>query len=271
MLRIAVRVAAEGSDRVLAELLDLVPAGLEQVDGDGWVEFVAYGEAGDLPDVAELERVAGSRLISSDTGHVEDDWADRWRQFHEPLVVEGRLRVRPPWEGAGPEPLDIVIDPGRAFGTGAHPTTSLCLELLLDLEDHSGTMLDLGCGSGVLAILGSRLGFNPVVAADNDPLAVDATAANAEVNGSELEVVLLDLAVDPIPRHDVLVANILAPVLIDLVPVLSRFDGREAILSGILDEQCTEVADAWRGLGLELSERRSRDGWSALRLSRTAG
>jgi len=266
MLRMALRVNSADADVVVAELIELVPEGFEQVDGDGWVEFALYGAPGELPTLPDLQTTIGGALVEVSTTEVDDDWADRWREFHRPLVVEGRLRVRPPWEPAGTEPHDLVIDPGRAFGTGAHATTSLCLELLLDLEPR-GSLFDLGCGSGVLAILAARLGFSPVAAADNDVLAVEATEINASVNSVELEVSRLDLRSDPLPQCDVLVANILAPVLIDLASKMGSLRPPRVLLSGILDEQADLVLEAWKSLGYTERKRVSRSGWTAMQIA----
>ena len=125
----------------------------------------------------------GDALVEVTSSEVADDWRERWRSYHRPAVVRERLTVRPPWEPPGTTPLDVVIDPGQAFGTGAHATTRLCLELLLEVGPP-GSLLDLGCGSGVLAIAAARLGFAPVVAVDNDPAAVAAANANAALNVS---------------------------------------------------------------------------------------
>ena len=267
MLRMALRVNSDDADRVLAELIELVPEGFEQVDGDGWIEFALYGAPGELPSLPDLQTIIGGALVEVSTTEVDDDWADRWREFHKPLVVEGRLRVRPPWEPAGAEPHDLVIDPGRAFGTGAHATTSLCLELLLDL-DPNGSLFDLGCGSGVLAILAARLGFGPVSAADNDVLAVEATAINAEVNSVDVDVERLDLRTDRLPECDVLVANILAPVLINLAAKMGELRPSTVLLSGILDEQADSVLEVWQPLGYAELRRVSRAGWSAMQIAR---
>ena len=113
---------------------------------------------------------------------VADDWAERWKRFHEPVLVGGRLWVRPPWAERRPEALDLVVDPGQAFGTGAHATTRLSLELMLGLEP-AGSFADLGCGSGVLGIAAALLGFGPITAVDNELAALDATRANAAANG----------------------------------------------------------------------------------------
>ncbi len=192
MLRLAVRVRRADAEMVLAELLELAPSGVEEVDIDtGTVEYAVYGAPGELPELPDLQAAAGSALIDVSTSEVADDWADRWREFHKPLVLGRRLSVRPPWEPPPGTSLDLVIDPGRAFGTGAHPTTRLCLELLLDLPVNTGGAvggvggtesptpgaIDLGCGSGVLAIAAAKLGWAPVLALDYDQLAVDATVA----------------------------------------------------------------------------------------------
>ena len=263
MLRLAIRVTEGDADVVLAELLQYSPDGLEQVDGSGWTEYAIYGAPGELPSLPDLETIIGGVRVEVSTSEVEDGWEERWREFHKPLVVDGRLRVRPPWEPIGDEAHDLVVDPGRAFGTGAHPTTSLCLELLLD-EEPAGSLLDLGCGSGVIAILAARLGFAPVLAADYDQLSVEATAANALVNGVELDVSKLDLRIDPLPTADFLFANILAPVLIDLATKMGDWRPRKAMLSGLLDEQADAVIEAWSPLGYSEARRVSKGGWCAL-------
>jgi len=269
MLRLALRVPSADADVVLAELMAIAPSGVEQVDGDGWVEYAIYGAPGELPSLPDLEATVGDVLVEVTTSEVADDWAHRWREFHKPLVVGDRLRVRPPWEPQGDETFDIVIDPALAFGTGAHATTSLCLEILLDL-DPGGSLFDLGCGSGVIAVLAAKLGFVPVAAADYDQLSVDAATDNAGINGVELSVSKLDLRTDPIPAADVLVANILAPVLIILASRMGRLRPATVVLSGILAEQADSVLEVWQQLGYAQTERRSRDGWTALLLGLNA-
>ncbi len=262
----AIRVTDGDADVVLAELLQYSPDGLEQVDGDGWTEFAIYGAPGELPSLPDLETVIAGVQVDISTTEVEDGWEDRWREFHKPLVVEDRLRVRPPWEPTGDERFDLVVDPGRAFGTGAHPTTSLCLELLLD-EEPAGSLFDLGCGSGVIAILAAKMGFEPVLAADYDQLAVDATLVNGRVNGVELEVSKLDLRADPLPVADYLVANILAPVLVDLASKMGEWRPKRAMLSGLLETQAEEVLRAWEGIGYSEVTRAVRGDWCALVLA----
>ena len=129
MIRLAVRAPAEATEPVLAALLDLVPGGVEQVDGPGWVEFAVYGAPGELPSLPAGEaEVAGGR-VEVRAGEVADDWAERWRLFHRPVLVGGRVHVRPPWAPPAPDGglIDLAIDPGQAFGTGSHATTRGCL------------------------------------------------------------------------------------------------------------------------------------------------
>ena len=134
MIRLAVRCCPEQAELVLAELTVLAPNGVEEEHGPGYVEYAIYGGEGELPELGELEAAAGDSLVEVISTVVPDDWADRWQDFHKPLLVGERLWLRPSWEEPREGAVDLVVDPGRAFGTGAHPTTRLCLELLLELE-----------------------------------------------------------------------------------------------------------------------------------------
>ncbi len=270
MIRLAVRAAVESAEQVLAALLELSPAGVEQVDREGEVEYAVYGAPGELPELDEGEaEVDGVRVTVSAT-EVPDDWAERWKRFHVPVLVGGWLYVRPPWEqpAVRPRVIDLVIDPGRAFGTGSHPTTRLCLELLLELAEERrdrGSFCDLGCGSGVLSIAAARLGFGPVTALDSDRLAVEATLANARANGVALDRVgRAELRREPAPAADVVAANLMRPLLLR-VAELMREPPRALIASGLLEEEGDEVAAAFAP---SLRERRrlTDRGWSALLL-----
>lgn len=272
MLRLAIRVRREDAELVLAELLELAPAGVEEVDLGDAVEYAVYGAPGELPELPDVRAVAGDALVDVSTSELADDWAERWREFHRPLVLQGRLTVRPPWEGAGETPIDVVVDPGRAFGTGAHATTRLCLELMLSLGDARGSLLDVGCGSGVLAIVAARLGFAPVVAVDNDAAAVEAARANAEVNGVEIDVRWLDLrAVESLPAADTVVANLLAPLLIASAGRIAGPGVQRVIVGGILEAEAGEVASAFALAGLGVIQRRDLGDWAGLLLERTRG
>lgn len=185
------------------------------------------------------------------TDEVEEGWEDRWREFHRPVRV-GPLWVGPPWEAAPAGSLAVVVDPGRAFGTGAHPTTRLCLELLLDEEP--GSVLDVGCGSGVLAIAAAKLGHGPVVAVDIDESAVAAAGANAEHNEVVVDVRLVDATAAPLPPARLALANI----ALDAVEQLAcRIDAARIVTSGYL-VTAEPLLDGFLRLG-----RRELDGWAA--------
>jgi ribosomal protein L11 methyltransferase len=274
VIRLAVRVAAGRAELVLAELLELAPGGVEEVAlPGGIVEYAVYGAPGELPSLPALKAAAGGALVEITTSELADDWDARWREFHRPLVVDGRLTVRPPWEPVGDTALEVVIDPGRAFGTGAHPTTRMCLELLLELPPH-GAFLDLGCGSGVLAITAARLGFSPVIALDSDPAAIEATRANARRNGVRLEAVRrVDLRSECPPLAGATVAaNLLRGLLVALADRSSPASPPARVIAGgLLAAEADGVARAFARRGLRELERRVAGDWVALLLGAALG
>jgi ribosomal protein L11 methyltransferase len=218
-----------GGEPELALLLHLFPEGVEELDG----AFAVYAE----------EPPIGFDLIETD--EVREGWEDAWREFHHGVEI-GRLWVGPPWESPPVEPIPVVIDPGRAFGTGAHPTTRLCLELLQAVEPTS--LLDVGSGSGVLSIAAAKLGFTPVTAVDLDDVAAETTRSNAAANGVEIDVT------DELPRAGLAVMNIALEVVEGMLP---RLPVGRAITSGYLDRDEPHVA------GWQPVDRRVRDGWAA--------
>jgi ribosomal protein L11 methyltransferase len=262
-----VRAPAESGEQVLAALLELAPGGVEQVDGDGFVEYAVYGAPGELPALPEGHADVGGVRVRVEGSEVPDDWAERWKRFHVPVLIGGRLWVRPPWEEEAVRPgvIDLKLDPGQAFGTGSHPTTRMCLELLLDL-DASGPFADLGCGSGVLAIAAAKLGFAPVTAVDSDRGAVAATTANATANGVALDrVERVNLREQPPPEADVVAANLMRPLLLRVAELMER-PPRALIASGLLEHEADEVAAAFEGL--EERRRLVDHDWVALLLER---
>ena len=225
-------------------MLELFPGGFEELEHADAVELVAYTDAG-----GEERLWAAFGEVRSE--EVPTDWDERWREFHRPVRV-GSLWVGPPWEEPPPDTDAIVVDPGRAFGTGGHATTRLCLELLADLE--RGSLLDVGCGSGVLSIAAARLGFAPVVAVDHDRAALDATARNAAANDVELELLFADALVAPMPAADAAVANIARDAVERLGPLL---DTPALVTSGYLEQDQPVLAGFWR------EARRTAGGWAA--------
>ncbi len=225
-------------------MLELFPEGFEERDvGDG-VELAAYTNAGGEERLWQVFSPGRSEEVAG-------GWDEAWRRFHRPIRV-GRLWVGPPWETPDAGALAVVIDPGRAFGTGAHATTRLCLELLLSLPP--GSLADLGSGSGVVSIAARRLGFSPVSAFDHDPVAVEATRDNAARNGVEVEVRELDALTAPLPEADVTVSNI---ALATVEALAARVRSPMYMTSGYLATQSPGVR-GWRKL-----RRRELDGWAA--------
>src|SRR3954469_24785762 len=262
MIRLAVRVRREDAEVALAELLALAPSGVEEVDVPGdVVEYAVYGAPGELPELPDLRAAAGEALVEVRTSEVGDDWAERWRAFHQPVLVDHRLLVRAPWhEDAGGALPEVVIDPGQAFGTGGHATTRLCLELLLTLPP-GGPLLDLGCGSGVLAIAAAGLGWGPVTGLDHERASVQATRENADVNGVGVGARRWDLRVDDIPAAPVVLANLVRPLLLVLADRLSAAPPT-LVASGLLVEEADEVARAFAVRhGLRERDRREAEGW----------
>ncbi len=245
------------------------------------------------PELGEIEVAAGDGLVEVVATEVPDDWADRWQDFHKPLLVGDRLWLRPSWEEPREGTVDLVVDPGRAFGTGAHPTTRLCLEFLLELADAGeaqGPLTDLGTGSGVLAIAAAKLGWSPVSGYDHEEPSIEAAAANAEANGVSLTLERRNLRETLPELAPVVVANMTAPVLREIAgqlePEGSRGRGPQntparllpsvlgtppaapptLVLSGLLPAELDEIAAAFAPTGLAEDDRRIQGDWAALLL-----
>lgn len=267
--RIAIRVLPEEAEEARAELLEFAAHGFEERDLPGKLELAVYGSA-EVESALRgaAQRGAFGKNVEVSSERVEPGWEDRWRAFHRPVEI-GLLWVGPPWEPACEGLVPVVIDPGRAFGTGAHPTTRLCLELLQELGAGSGasaSLLDAGCGSGVLAIAAAKLGFEPVIAIDNDPEAIEAAELNANANGVAVDIRLTDAVAhtdtdpQPLPQVDVVVCNISLPVLEALA---SRLDCEALVASGFLSTERPRI-----GL-YEPIEWRVQGDWAACLARRT--
>ena len=225
-------------------MLELFPEGFAELAGSEETELVAF------TDEAGAERLR-ARFDDVRVEPVPDGWKREWMRFHRPVEI-GSLWVGPPWEEPAPGLTAVVIDPGLAFGTGAHPTTRLCLELLQSLE--RGSLLDVGCGSGVLAIAACKLGYEPVIAVDLDDAAVEATRRNADANGVVVETGLLDVGGGALPDGEIAVANIDLKTISGLVPPARC---RVLVTSGYYEGDLPEIA------GYRRLERRVQEKWAA--------
>jgi ribosomal protein L11 methyltransferase len=244
LTRTVVRVATTSAEEAIAMLLELAPGGFEERSEGDAVVLTVYG-----PETQAI--VVAEAFPGSVVEPVAPGWEDAWKAFHRPVVVGG-VWIGPPWERPPSGIASVVIDPGRAFGTGAHPTTRLCVELLS--RSPRGSLLDVGCGSGVLALAADRLGYGPLRAVDSDPVAVEVTRENAAANAVTLQVDIADAAVEGLPESDVAVANILLPAVENILP---RLRSLTAITSGYLDHE-RPSATGWRHV-----DRAEVDGWAA--------
>jgi ribosomal protein L11 methyltransferase len=249
LVRVAFVVPTSEAEFARAWLVEHAPAGFEERAAGDRTELAVYvaPEAADpiaaaFPQ-ATVEAVAGG-------------WEDGWKAFHRPVVVGG-LWVGPPWIEPPTDLPTVVVDPGRAFGTGGHPTTRACIEALSRLEP--GSLLDAGCGSGAVAVAGVRLGFAPVRAVDLDPVAVEVAAETALRNRVAVDVWQADVLRDPLPPSDVVVANIELAVVEQLLGLLVT---RLAVTSGYPDRE-RPTAPLW-----EHVDRVELDGWAADVLAR---
>lgn len=247
-----------------------------------WQETVLTGLYDDLEGVeAMLERVRqGWAMEMGDEPCPEveyelladRDWEREWMDGFEPLRMGERLWIVPSWHDApDADAVNLRLDPGLAFGTGTHPTTALCLGWLdaLGLEGalDGRRVLDVGCGSGILAIAALKLGARSGVGSDIDPQALLASRDNAERNAIAEDALTLYLPeAMPAERFEIVLANILAGPLVELAPTIAGHvaPGGRLALSGILEHQADEVLDAYRAEGLTMDEPRTRDGWVLL-------
>jgi ribosomal protein L11 methyltransferase len=203
----------------------------------------------------------------------EEDWAEAWKAHFPVLRVGRRLVIRPTWRRHRSEPSDVVLalDPGMAFGTGLHPTTRLCLELVEDLADRgmlaSARVLDVGCGSGILAIAAARLGAASVLGVDPDPIAIESTTANARRNRLARRIRARQASIPSGEGpFDVVLANLIASLLVELAPRLREelVPGGTIVASGIFVDRVDEVRRAFESAGLRVTGRGAEGDWVAL-------
>lgn len=257
-------VPADGAEAAMAAACGVLGAGCrERALPGGGIALDFWVPAPGRAAVDALRRLGAGPV---DARPETQGWRDATRRFHRPVEVAG-LRVRPPWEGPRPPLLDVVIDPGMAFGTAQHATTRGCLELLASLPGR-GTLLDAGCGSGVLAIAARRLGFDPVWAVDDDPLAVEAAIANARRNGVGLRVGRRRIGGDALPQAEVVLANLTTTVLGLLAAALPPPGPRFVVASGLRPAEVAGAAGAFARHGLEPVREVGDREWSAVLLGR---
>ena len=262
MREVRLRVRRTAVEHVLDRLLLIVPGGVREVPAGDDVDLVMRGA--DLPPLSDIARAARRRRLELEEREVPDDWRERRLLDYRPDPIGGRLIVRAPW---APSPqaglIDIVLNESSAFGGGTHPTTRTCLELLLEIEPK-GAFADLGCGTGVLAILAARLGWAPVLAIDVQPLCVDSARENAVRNGVEVDARALDLSAEPPPHADTFAANVPAALHTALAAGWGVSPPRVGVLSGFGTAEADDVSRAYAACGLVERRRVDRQGWSVV-------
>ncbi len=278
-LELTVPVPEEAREAATVRLMELGCLGtIERSDA-----IVAFFE--EPCDAAGLEQEMRSFLASSGTRLLpgaeirhavvpEQDWNRDWKAGFKPLDVGRRFTILPPWENAAPGRTNLIIDPGMAFGTGHHETTRSCLMLIEKFADPrpGKRFLDLGTGTGLLAIAAVKLGYEHVVAADNDPEAIEATERNLALNGIRNIQVHLGTISSINGPFDLIAANIISGVLVSIASdIAARLAPAGAvILSGILTGQEDEVAAAMNAAGLVLREQLIDGKWVSLLMSHAA-
>jgi ribosomal protein L11 methyltransferase len=260
---LALRVGAAGVEEVLDALLPVLPGGVH-IHQDGKEAELSLAVVPGTPSEEELRRLAGHLLIGLSSAEAPDDWRERRLTRYQPLVVAGRFLIRPDWAPPGGDPslIEIVLGPSAAFGTGLHPTTHACLEVLTE-EEPGGSFADFGCGSGVLSIAAARLGWSPVLAADIDTVSINAARENASRNGVEIEARRIDLTSEPPPPAETVVANLPPDVQVALADVLD-YTPALAIASGFQQADRERVASSWATHGLRVTEEHRAHEWTVL-------
>jgi ribosomal protein L11 methyltransferase len=226
--------------------------------------------------VSELCRNHRSSFTLSQKRVVDPGWGEAWKEYFKPLRISSRLVVKPPWEPYRPKENDLVveIDPGMAFGTGSHPTTRMCLQMLEEVIRNGAparSVLDVGTGSGILAIAARKMGAKHIVAIDIDPVAIEGARENASLNKVNTGIHFRTSSLEGIRRtFDLVLANLLPQELLGLVPSLAkRVSPRGSmIVSGFLGRQKGEIARALHKEGLEVQGTRAFKGWQSFVLRR---
>ncbi len=210
------------------------------------------------------------RLFLEKKSLEEEDWQEGWKQYYKPLRIGSRVLIKPSWEEVIPEEGEVIVelDPGMAFGTGTHETTHMCVLLLEKYLGEDKTVLDIGTGSGILAITCARLGAKEVLGTDIDPLAVKIARENADMNGlsQKISVAEGDLVDAVSGTYDIVVANIIADIIKILAPKVPPFMKEDGIFiaSGIIKDKYEMVKEAVLSAGLTIIEEKEMNEWCAL-------
>ena len=299
-IQIKVSSAVENKDDIIA-VMSMISNGLQIEDYSDLEDRILDGVYGDLIDESVLNAdktvVSVSAYVSADkpvTDHVayiserlgalgiehktelislcEEDWADSWKQYYKPIKIGEKLVVVPMWEKYDANENEIIVkmDPGMAFGTGTHETTRLCATLLEKYVNSSTLMLDVGTGSGILAICASKLGAEKCYAYDIDPVAVRVARENVkdnDVTNIECEVSDLLKGVKE-QKYDVIAANIVADIIIRMLPDIGKYMHKDTtlVISGIIDERCADVYESISKNGFTTVEEIHENGWCAISL-----
>ena len=202
----------------------------------------------------------------SDGSIKDEDWNQKWKQFYHPMKIGNRIVICPSWEEYEKQGDEVIVslDPGMAFGTGTHDTTKLCLELLQKYVKEDSSLLDIGTGSGILAISGRLLGAKDVLASDIDEVAVKVARENAELNGAkDIEFVCGDVLEMTNKKFDVISANIVADVILSLLPKIKFYLKQDGvfIISGIINLRKEEILSAIEENGFEILDESESENW----------
>jgi ribosomal protein L11 methyltransferase len=265
MIEIRLTVAQDDVETALDRLLLVAPNGVHELERSDKSELVLRGAAADLPsDAAIGELVAGVLTLTRD--EVTDDWAELLRGDGRPVVVASSAVIRKPWLDVVPGLINVVLADEVAFGTGLHPTTRDCAELLVTLAP-AGSAFDLGCGSGVLAILAAKLGWSPVTAIDREPRAVEATRRGADFSDVSIKVDLLDILSLDLLDATMVCANVPAELHARIGACTSECV-RWVLVSGVLEHESSAVLSGYARLGFVERESRISEGWVTSLLGR---
>jgi ribosomal protein L11 methyltransferase len=269
--RVSFRIPAEAREDVLDGVLPLLPSGIvERPLAGGSAEISSFGVR--LPEEAALRAAAAQPIEDVVYEDVPADWRERRRRFGGgSVLIAGRLVVRSPDDPPAPDGVqEVVIERGGSgFGSGSHPTTQMCLGLLLELEPDGGGASDFGCGVGTLAIAAAKLGWAPVYGVDREAPAIEEAKANARRNDVDAEFAHGDIATDPLPIRELLLANAPPPVHRRLAAEITP-QVRHVIVSGIVEGEMEDVRAAYAQAGLTAQRGMAADTWIAMLLGREA-